>query len=47
MTDGWLRDPQDPANMDKAGYFGSERDGGFADYCTIPARNAVAIDSPL
>jgi hypothetical protein len=24
MTDGWLRDPQDPANMDKTGYFGSE-----------------------
>lgn len=30
ITDGWLRDPTDLENMDKTGYFGSERDGGFA-----------------
>lgn len=27
--------------------FGSERDGGFAQYCTADAREAYAIDSPL
>jgi len=47
ITDNWLRDLSDPQNKDTAGYFGSERDGGFAEYCTIPAVNALAIDSPL
>lgn len=47
ITDGWLRDPDDPLNKGKAGYFGSERDGGFAEYTTTPATNALAIHSPL
>ncbi|MEX0278374.1 MAG: alcohol dehydrogenase family protein [Ruegeria sp.] len=47
ITDCWLRDPAEPLNKDKTGYFGSERDGGFAQYATIPAQNAIAIDSPL
>lgn len=47
ITDNWLRDPHDPLDKDKTGYYGSERDGGFAEYCTLPARNALAIDSPL
>lgn len=47
ITDGWLRDPSDPGNMDKTGYFGSERDGGFAEYATTLAVNAVPIQSDL
>ncbi len=47
ITDNWLRDPDDPTNMDKTGYYGSERDGGFADYTTIPATNAIAVNTPL
>lgn len=47
ITDGWLRDPEEPENLNKAGYYGSERDGGFAEYTTTPSRNAVAIESPL
>lgn len=47
ITDNWLRDPADPLDKDKTGYFGSERDGGFAEYCTIPARNALAVRSDL
>ncbi|MEL7092444.1 MAG: alcohol dehydrogenase family protein [Pseudomonadota bacterium] len=47
ITDNWLRDPDDPGDMTKTGYFGSERDGGFAEYTTIPSVNAVAISSPL
>ena len=47
ITDNWLRDPDDPTNMDKTGYYGSERDGGFADYTTIPATNAIAVNAPL
>ncbi len=47
ITDGWLRDPNDPENMDKTGYYGSERDGGFAEYATTLAVNAVPITSEL
>lgn len=47
ITDNWLRDPSDPTNMDKTGYFGSERDGGFAEYTTLPSTNALAVQSDL
>ncbi|MGB1035260.1 MAG: alcohol dehydrogenase family protein [Primorskyibacter sp.] len=47
ITDGWLRDPDDLGNMNKTGYFGSERDGGFAEYATTPSRNALVIRSDL
>lgn len=47
ITDNWLRDPADPMNMNKTGYFGSERDGGFAQFTTLPSRNAVAVKSTL
>ena len=47
ITDGWLRDPADPGNKDKTGYFGSERDGGFAEYATTLAVNAVPVNSEL
>jgi len=30
LVDPWLRDPRDPKDRAKAGYLGSERDGGFA-----------------
>ncbi|WP_425046258.1 alcohol dehydrogenase family protein [Primorskyibacter sp. S87] len=47
ITDGWLRDTDDPESMDKTGYFGSERDGGFAEFTTTPSRNALNIRSQL
>lgn len=47
ITDNWLRDPDDPLNKDKTGYFGSECNGGFAEFTTIPSRNAIAIQSDL
>ena len=47
ITDGWLRDPIDPFNKNKTGYFGSECDGGFADYTVIPSSNALSINSNL
>lgn len=47
ISDNWLRDPDDLTNKAKTGYFGSERDGGFAEFCTIPARNALAVQSDL
>ena len=47
MTDNWLRDWDDPLNKDKTGYFGSECDGGFAQYTKIDFRNVVAVDALL
>ena len=47
LADGWVRDPDDPADRSKAGYLGSERDGGYAQFCAIPARNIYPIESDL
>lgn len=47
ISDNWLRDADDPGDINKTGYFGSERDGGFAEYTTMPAVNAVPVQSDL
>ncbi|MEM8591043.1 MAG: alcohol dehydrogenase family protein [Pseudomonadota bacterium] len=47
ITDNWLRDWDDPLNMHKTGYYGSEADGGFAEYAVIDHRNVAAIESDL
>ena len=47
ITDNWLRDPSEPLNKEKTGYFGSECDGGFAQYTVIPATNALVVNSTL
>ena len=47
MVDTWLRDWDDPLNKDKSGYFGSECDGGFAQFNKIDARQVHVVDSPL
>lgn len=47
ITDNWLRDENDPDNKNKTGYFGSESDGGFAEYTVIPSSNALAVNSSL
>jgi NADPH:quinone reductase-like Zn-dependent oxidoreductase len=47
ITDNWLRDAADPLNRNKTGYFGSECDGGFAEYTVIAQQNAIAIQSDL
>jgi NADPH:quinone reductase-like Zn-dependent oxidoreductase len=45
LVDGWLRAPD--GALEGARYLGSEVDGGFAEYVTVPARNAHAVDSAL
>lgn len=45
ITDNWLRDPDEPENLNKARYLGSEADGGFAEYTALPARNVLAVNS--
>lgn len=45
LVDPWIRDARDPGNRALAGYLGSERDGGYAEYTVVPAVNALAIQS--
>ena len=47
MIDTWLRDWNDPLNLDKSGYFGSECDGGFAEYASVHHRNVHPVESAL
>ena len=47
MVDGWQRDWSDPENMDAARYFGSEMDGGFAEYAVCDVRGLAAVESDL
>ncbi|MGR3714615.1 MAG: alcohol dehydrogenase family protein [Shimia sp.] len=47
ITDNWIRDPDDLQNKDKTGYYGSELNGGYAQYTVLPARNALAVTSDL
>lgn len=47
MVDCWLRDWDDPLNRDRTGYFGSECDGGFAEYTVADHRNVRPVNSPL
>jgi NADPH:quinone reductase-like Zn-dependent oxidoreductase len=47
LVDPWMRDPGDPDDRSRTGYFGSERDGGFAEYTTAPSINAFKIDSTM
>ncbi len=47
LVDPWMRDAAEPDKRELAGYFGSERDGGFAEYTTAPTVNAFAIQSDL
>jgi NADPH:quinone reductase-like Zn-dependent oxidoreductase len=43
VVDPWIRDLRDPRDRALAGYLGSERDGGFAEFCAVPARNAHPV----
>jgi len=47
LVDGWLRDWSDPMNLDKTGYFGSECDGGYAEYTKVSQRQVHPIDCAL
>lgn len=47
LVDVWLRDWDDPLNLDKCRYFGSEVGGGFADYTVVDQRNVRPIECDL
>ena len=45
MIDPWLLDPERPSDPECARYFGSEIDGGYAEYTRAPAANVHRINS--
>ena len=45
MVDPWLLDSGAPLNLAGARYFGSEVNGGYADYTVVPADNVHAVNS--
>lgn len=45
MIDTWLRDWDDPNNLNKTGYYGSECDGGFAEFTKVDARQVHIVES--
>ena len=47
LIDPWLRDWNDPLDRDRCSYFGSECDGGFAEYTVVDARNVHPVASDL
>ena len=47
LVDPWLRDRDRPDDRELAGYLGSERDGGYAEYCTVPGENVYPVSVGL
>ncbi len=47
LIDPWLRDWDAPLDRDRCGYFGSECDGGFAEYTVVDARHVHPVESGL
>ncbi|RMH74253.1 MAG: alcohol dehydrogenase, partial [Actinomyces sp.] len=47
LVDPWLRDPTDPSSRENVGYLGSEADGGFAEFCRVPAANVHPVEVDL
>ncbi|MDG2428332.1 MAG: alcohol dehydrogenase family protein [Acidimicrobiales bacterium] len=45
LADSLIRDALEPSDRSKAGYLGSERDGGYAQFCAIPVRNVYPVDA--
>ncbi len=47
LVDPWMRNPTEPENRALVGYLGSERDGGYAEYATVPSVNAFKIETSM
>ncbi len=47
MIDPWMRDWADLGNLDKYRFFGSEQDGGFAEYTAVDHHNVHPVVSSL
>ena len=47
MVDPWLRDWANPLDLDRRGYFGSECDGGYAQYTVVEQQNVHPVETDL
>ena len=47
LVDPWLRGGHHSEDSRPASYLGSERDGGFAEYCSVPSENVHPVSSDL
>ena len=47
ITDNWLRNWDAPMDYSQTGYYGSERNGGYAEYTTIDARNVGVVETDM
>ena len=47
LIDPWIRDWSQPRNLNSAGVFGSEIDGGFAEYTKVPVKQLHPVESGL
>lgn len=47
MNDGWIRNLEDRESLDGTGYFGSECDGGYAEYTTVHHQQVLPVNSSL
>ena len=47
LIDPWLRDWDDPLDRARCGYFGSECDGGFAEFTVVDERHVHPVESEL
>ena len=45
MIDPWILDPVNPDDLSRARYFGSEINGGYAEYTVAPIGNVHVVDS--
>ena len=45
LIDPWLLDTETPDNLSKARYFGSELNGGYAEFTVLPVENIYAVNS--
>ena len=43
VCDPYIRDPNDEEGLASARFLGADRDGGFAQFTTVPSENAVAV----
>ncbi|MEM6462198.1 MAG: alcohol dehydrogenase family protein [Pseudomonadota bacterium] len=47
MVETWIRDVDDPLDMNKCRYLGSEMDGGFAEYLKVVERAVFPVETDL
>ncbi len=47
ICDPYFHAPDDTTSLESTGFLGAQRDGGFAQYTVVPARNAITVAPEL